>query len=305
MKSKFNDIPGSESWETMEFVDKGWSDDQKYHIVTDSGEHLLLRVSDISAYEMKKQEFEIIRKLSGLGFEMSKAYDVGVCKEGVYMLLGWIQGMDLEEALCHTSETDQYRLGHEAGESLKKIHQVDIEIESFSWEERFNLKIERKIRGYRESSLEYEKGQVFLDCIQRSRKLLADRPIALHHGDFHVGNMVLSQSGHIGIIDFNRFDYGDPWEEFNRIVWDVNSSPAFAAGRVDGYFCGEVPEAFFRLLALYISSNSLSSLPWAEPFGEEQVETMKKQAADILVQFDDFHRLVPRWYEETKERLGL
>lgn len=305
MKSKFVYIPGSESWETMEFVDKGWSDDKKYHIVTDIGNHLLLRVSDLNAYEMKKQEFEIIRELSRLGFEMSKPYDVGVCKEGVYMLLGWIQGIDLEEALCHATETDQYRLGYEAGEILKKIHEANVKIESFSWEDRFNQKMERKIRGYLECSLEYEKGQVFIDCIQRSRKLLADRPITLQHGDFHVGNMVLCETGHIGIIDFNRFDYGDPWEEFNRIVWDVKSSPAFAAGRVDGYFCGEVPEAFFQLLALYISSNSLSSLPWAEPFGEEQVEIMKKQAADILYQFDDFHRVIPRWYEETKERLGL
>ena len=39
---------------------------------------------------------------------------------------------------------------------------------------------------------------------------------------------------------------------------------------------------FWELLALYISSNSLSSLPWAIPFGQEEIDVMTKQAADIL-----------------------
>lgn len=305
MKSRFSDIPGSDSWASIEYVDKGWSDDKKYHIVTDNGDHLLLRVSDLSTYEEKKREYEIVQKLSRLDFEMSKAYDIGICKAGVYMLLGWIQGMDLEEALASLNEMEQYRLGYEAGEILKKIHETDIEIKTLSWEEEFNQKIDRKILAYQECPLQYERGHLFLECIQRSRNLLANRPLALHHGDYHVGNMVLGESGHVGIIDFNRFDYGDPWEEFNRIVWDVQSSPSFATGRVDGYFGKIVPEAFFRLLALYMANNALSSLPWAIPFGERQIQVMKKQAEDLLWEFDDFNRLIPRWYAETKERLGV
>lgn len=305
MKSKFYDIPGSESWETIEFVEKGWSSDRKFHIITDTGDHLLLRLSDSSLYECKKQEFKIIQKLSQLGFEMSKAYAMGVCEEGVYMLLGWIPGTDLEEVMKDLNEFEQYKLGYEAGQILKKIHETDVDIETVSWEERFNQKIDRKILAYQKCLLKYKKGQLFIDCIQRSRELLMNRPTCLHHGDFHVGNMVFSKTGHVGIIDFNRCDYGDPWEEFNRIVWDVKSSHAFAAGRVDGYFNKKVPEVFFRLLASYISSNTLSSLPWAEPFGEEQVMIMKKQAEDVLYHFDDFHRVVPIWYTETKIRLGI
>src|SRR5690606_11191222 len=43
------------------------------------------------------------------------------------------------------------------------------------------------------------------------------------------------------IIDFDRSDFGDPWEEFNRIVWGTQKSPLFASGMVNGYFDGEVP----------------------------------------------------------------
>ena len=100
------------------------------------------------------------------------------------------------------------------------------------------------------------------------------------------------------IIDFNRFSFGDPWEEFNRIVWCAQKSPAFAKGMIDGYFDFAIPEEFWKLLALYISSNTLGSLPWAVPFGQKQVEIMMQQAEEVLEWFDDFKEIIPCWYKE-------
>lgn len=51
---------------------------------------------------------------------------------------------------------------------------------------------------------------------------------------------------------------------------------------LDEYFDGEVPMEFWELLALYISSNSLSSLPWTIPFGQDEIDVMIKQAEDIM-----------------------
>ena len=100
------------------------------------------------------------------------------------------------------------------------------------------------------------------------------------------------------IIDFDRFDYGDPWEEFNRIVWCAQAAPRFAAGMVDGYFDRSVPMEFWRLLALYISSNTLSSIPWAIPFGEEEVRKFLDQAAEILEWYDGMKNTIPSWYSK-------
>lgn len=100
----------------------------------------------------------------------------------------------------------------------------------------------------------------------------------------------------LNIIDFNRNDFGDPWEEFNRIVWGAQVSPLFASGMVNGYFDGNVPLLFWKLLALYISSNTLSSLPWAIPFGQSQIETMQKQAEEILQWYNNMNDVVPSWY---------
>jgi hypothetical protein len=40
--------------------------------------------------------------------------------------------------------------------------------------------------------------------------------------------MMIGRDRQLYIIDFNRSDFGDPWEEFNRIVWCAQAAPVFA-----------------------------------------------------------------------------
>ena len=53
---------------------------------------------------------------------------------------------------------------------------------------------------------------------------------------------------------------------------------------------------FWRLLALYISSNTLSSVYWAIPFGQDEVNTMLNQAKEVLSWYDNMRNPVPTWY---------
>lgn len=128
------------------------------------------------------------------------------------------------------------------------------------------------------------------------RYALGNRPQCFQHGDYHVGNMVITIKGELGIIDFNRIDYGDPWEEFNRITFCVNTSPIFASGYINGYFDDEVPDLFFRLIALYIASNQLSAIPWVISFGKKEVATMLKQAENIMAWYNGLKTYIPNWY---------
>ena len=120
----FKDIKGYENWKSIDNLSKGWSNDEKHVVQTATGEMLLLRLSDIEQYAAKKKEYEIITKYASLGFLMSQPIDFGVCNNGknVYMLLTWIEGVDLEEALPTLPEGEQYKLGREAGKILKQIH---------------------------------------------------------------------------------------------------------------------------------------------------------------------------------------
>lgn len=298
----FNGITGSDKWKKIEFINKGWSDDKKYHIITEDDKHLLLRISDQETYESKKYEYEIIKKLSTLDFESSTPYDFGICQEGVYVLMTWIEGEDMRSALPKLSFSEQYNLGIKAGQILNKIHGICIEHESFDWYEKYTKKMDRKIRNYNNCKLKYDNGELFIEYINKTKNLLKNRPITLCHGDFHVGNMIYSGLDRIGIIDYNSLDFEDPWQEFNRIVWDVEISEAFAIGRLNGYFNHQIPNEFFQLLALYISVTELSSLPWAEQYGEKQIKIMKDQAKMTLYHYDNFKTVIPKWYKKTMER---
>lgn len=104
---------------------------------------------------------------------------------------------------------------------------------------------------------------------------------------------MINKNYELVVIDFDRDDYGDPWEEFNRLVWSIQISHEFATGIVDGYFNKKVPEEFWKLLVLYMSLNLLSSLPRDIPYGEE-VKIMMNQSNEILDWYDDMKRYIPK-----------
>ncbi len=282
-------------------IDKGWSGDKKYKATTADGKSYLYRVSPAEQYERKKQEYEYMKKASELGIPMCQPIEFGQNEEGVYSIQSFIDGGDAEEMIEGMADDLVYSYGFEAGRILKKIHSLKAPDDAPDWEQRFNAKIDRKLKMYAECPLKYEDGDTFIEFIDKHRYLLKNRPQAYHHGDYHIGNMMIGDDGVLYIIDFNRCDVGDPWEEFNRIVWCAQASPRFASGMVDGYFDCNPPMEFWQLLALYISSNTLSSLPWAIPFGEKEIETMKNQAKEVLDWYDGMKTSVPKWYNKQGE----
>ena len=283
---------------TKEPINKGWSSDKKYCVTDENGTQYLLRISDSALHDKKLAEFNMMKQVASLGVPMCQPIEFGTLEEGVYSIQSWIDGEDAEEVMLRYSEDKQYAYGVDAGCILKRIHSIPAPADAEDWEIRFNRKIDRKIMTYGECPLKYENGQAFINFINENRHLLKNRPQVYQHGDYHIGNMMIDRGGQIHVIDFNRSDFGDPWEEFNRIVWCAQASPRFATGMVDGYFNNNVPIEFWKLLALYIASNTLSSLYWAIPFGETEIDVMVNQAAEVLSWYDNMRCPVPTWYQQ-------
>lgn len=294
------DIPGYDSFIKIEPLHKGWSSDQKFYIETTDGRRLLLRVADIAERDRKQAEFAQMLQIAELGIPIPQPLAFGICGGGknVYTLLTWCDGEDSADVLRVLPETEQYVFGLKSGEILRKIHSIPVPETQEEWAARFNRKTDLKIKRYRECGLRFDGDDAVIGYLESNRHLLKHRPQCLQHGDYHVGNMVIGEDRDLSVIDFNRMDYGDPWEEFNRIVWSATASPHFATGQLRGYFGGEPPMEFFRLLAFYIAGNMLSSVYWAIPFGREEVDVMMKQAQDVLQWFNRMGNPVPAWYRK-------
>ena len=281
---------------SKEPINKGWSCDLKYCVTAADGTKYLLRITPKEKAASRPECFRLQQAVAELGVPMCRPIEFGECDEGVYILQIWIDGKDAEEIIPTLSDAEQYAYGLDAGRILKKIHSIPAPPDQPDWETRFNAKIDRKIKMYAECPIKFDGDKAILRYLAKNRHLLKNRPQCFQHGDYHIGNMMIDKNGALQIIDFDRYDFGDPWEEFNRIVWCAQASPLFASGMVDGYFENGVPQAFWKLLLLYICSNTLGTAAWALGFGEREKQTMLRQTKDIMDWYDGLRRIVPKWY---------
>ena len=182
----FEEIERSGCWKRIEKICKGWSKDEKYFIETNEGVRQLLRVSDIDRYEEKKKEFGILARFAGLGFPMSLPVEFGTCGGGsrVYMLLTWLDGVDLESALPALPEQQQYRLGQEAGSILKKLHTLKVDPEDLPAETKKAKKLSQLLR-YEASQVRMEGDETALRFVKENLdQIWQEAPVYLH-GEVH------------------------------------------------------------------------------------------------------------------------
>lgn len=277
-------------------ITKGWSADQKFLAVDKHGQKFLLRIALVEKLADKQAEFALLKILFERNLPVQKTVELTYDGQSVYQIFEWIEGEDLRQVAPNLSDETLYELGCQAGKLLKVLHQIPIDQTSLDWESYYQAKIDKKTAAYQTASHAYEQGQAMLEFIERSCHLVGGRPIAYHHGDFHDGNMLVGQDGQLYLLDFDRFDKGDPWEEFNRLIFTVETSPALARGMLDAYFEETIPEEFWQLLALYLTVNSIGALVWAEEVNPDQISLMKTQAKQLFDWYQGYKEVIPSWY---------
>lgn len=292
------DIPGCEDWVNISPITQGWSSDDKYHVQDLLGQAFLLRVSARADLEAEASLYQALAKLKGRGLALPDLLQSGYCLQGqkTYRLFSWVHGTALSTELPKLTEQKQYDLGWQAGQLLQQIHRIPAPEGRLSWYTYFQQKIDKKLQLFEDCELDFEGAEKLLHFIATHRELVHNRPQCFHHGDFHIGNMLLTPDHQLAVIDFNRLDFGDPWDEFNRITWTADKSPAFASGQINGYFNHKPPKTFFDLMALYVGVNQVGAIPWAIDYGEEEVKTLLQQTKVVMGWFNNFTNTIPNWY---------
>ncbi|WBW96959.1 aminoglycoside phosphotransferase family protein [Oceanirhabdus sp. W0125-5] len=275
---------------------KGYSDDAKYLIKLIDGKSLLLKVSPMKDFKRKKQELIYLKLHYNNGVKCSQPLEFFILEEHdvCVSLLTFLEGKSGEEVLPLLSKEEQYSLGWKASEELRKIHKVE-HIESFDWYKKRWDKYLKKKKIVKELGYTFYKQDVIEDYIEKNYEILKDSPVRFQHDDFQPLNMIFNGNELRGIIDFNRFDWGDPLEEFFKLPKYTNGiSVEFSKGQVDGYFAGFVSDYFWRKYNLFVALNFHASI-----IGGHYLNTLdmvRERQRKIFDTHDFVNHGAPEWY---------
>lgn len=285
----------------LEKIHKGYSSDEKYVCYSRDGLPVyILRTYMITQDKRKRSEFAVIRRMEEQEVLCSRAVDIGVFPELElgYMLLTYIEGEDATDVLPLLTEEEQYAIGHQAGRELHKIHQVVGPEELVPWEEMMGAKHQRYRDSYAQCGVTIRHDDKLLSFIDSRLHAMKGRPNRFQHDDYHVGNLILKDGRLSGVIDFNRFDWGDPVHEFVKTgLFSAGVSVPFSVGLIRGYHDGKEPdESFWELYALYLAMTLVSSIVWILRVKPEETAEMMEKVHKVMEDHREYESLVPSWY---------
>ena len=282
----------------IEPITKGWSEDKKYCVIVAEGTKYLLRISPAESYETKKVQFIKLKSVFDSGMPMCNPVEFGTCADGVYTLYSWIEGEAAENLLPDFPKSVQYALGVKAGEILLKIHSLT-SIASGEWNLRFFSVMDKRISAYKNGGVRFDGDDKVLAYIDANRHLLSNRPQTFRHGDFSVGNIFITTSHDVNIIDWelDSFDnMGDPWLDFTDVIWSADISPHFASGVINGYFKNAVLSDFWECVMYYVFASIISFIQLTSEIRRSVVENEVGFCKKALTWFDNMRSPVPTWY---------
>jgi aminoglycoside phosphotransferase (APT) family kinase protein len=231
---------------------------------------------------------------------MPKPIEFGKCNAGkhVYMLLTWINGVAVEDVIRNLDVELQYQLGYSAGELLRKIHNYSPAVSQVNWGDLYEDNIKMIIYDYEKVGISINYEKEIIEYINANKYLLNNRSQVIRHGDFHVGNLIITPQNKIGVIDFDKCAVGDGWEEFGGIVWAARLSKHFAKGQVEGYFSEDIPNEFFPILALYIGIYALEHVVRSNKHHKDKrnLQVVYSNTDFMSKMFDNYSTYIPNWY---------
>jgi len=292
-------------------IPKGFSFERKYLLSCSDTERYLLRIASLSdpgTLPYKQAEFEVVRRLRNYSSLVPGAHAFGVSDDGslCFMLLDFVEGTDGETALGGLAAQDQYRLGVQAGKELKRLHAMPAPADLPDWSGAVSAKYARKAAAFDAQGLRLPG----IDRARLSRYIRENIP-CIHgagrtflHGDYHPANLIVHDGRLTGIIDFNRYDWGDPVHDFLKTAFFTRAiSIPFSVGQIDGYHEGSVPSLFWKKYAVYCALTLVPDLLWAHDYASkcgfpDEIGRSEARVQQVYADHEGFTTDVPGWYRD-------
>ena len=277
-------------------IKKGFSAEKKWQVIAEKG-IFLLRSSQSNLLERKKQEFDLMGKLYRQGVKCNKPVSLfeSTDKTTVYSLFTYLPGRDAETCINETPRSQQYKMGVRAGKDLRRINSV--RSGTSAWYKNRWKKHDQYLKLYGEADYRFDEDKKVQRFIETNYHQADPGPDRLQHDDFHLGNIIVHNNDYGGILDFNRFDWGDPLHEFVKLEWFTwPVSKDFAKGQVNGYFGGQkIGNDDGLKISIYTAMSLFSTVVWTLRFYPETMKHIEPKIRSILHRYTYFEKTIPDW----------
>lgn len=294
---ELHDIADYPNWLEITPIELGRSGENKYHIIRNNGVQLILRTGNISTYKRHRESAVFAKYIyDTLGLNMNVPIEVAACNSDrlAYTIYTWVEGVDADHRIPNLHTPEQARCGEAAGKLLKRIHSIHAPPELSDWEKYFGERLTVGIERFLSYRISFRGDENVVRFLKENRSLLKNRPQTALHGDFHSGNLIFVSNEEYGVIDFDRWCWGDPYMDFQCIR--RSCSVPFSRGQIVGYFGGAIPTDFFPLMAYYTAAELLTSICEAYPRGRHALDEAVRFAEKTVREYNQFEGLIPTWY---------
>jgi aminoglycoside phosphotransferase (APT) family kinase protein len=246
---------------SCEPIDNGGSGDEKYCLTAKNGEKFFLRTG---VFDADSTAYAASKRAETLGILMPKTIEFGLYDNDAryYWIQTWLDGKSLLDVLPTLPKSEQYEIGRKAGEILSIIHSLPAEDGAEKWSIWFGEIINLVISEIRKTQGTNEMTQKIITFVENRLEILDKRPQTFCHGDWGIGNLILTSKGEIAATDFGSLyyrNYGDPWAEVES-YWVTGSTPAYLKGEMSAYFRDDIPCEFNEVQLFYDAYDSLRVL---------------------------------------------
>ncbi|MDO5047424.1 MAG: kanamycin kinase [Anaerococcus sp.] len=267
----------------------------KIRVRTDDGKFYVISLYDIDKHKDISEESFIQERLRDIGIDSLRIYEQGIFPDlkKSYKIFQYRDEQSLKDFLSKASEEDEFRIGFNFGQILKKFHQTSTDI-LVDWEKDFTTKANYLFYMHGISDKKTEKDYIYIDHIKDNIHLSKNTTNNLIHGNINDKNIRVYGNLNLDLRGIKEIKLGDGIFDFVDINKLAITHPVFARGVVEAYFDGQRPSRkFFRLLSLYqayvILYNQVNE-------NEDKPHFLDgKERSRILEMYDYFNQLVPNW----------
>jgi aminoglycoside phosphotransferase (APT) family kinase protein len=284
-------------------ITKGFSFEEKWKVTLQNKKSIFIKIYHLDKKEFAYEIYTHLQKFYNLHVPVQLPIQfVEIPEESICaQVLTWVEGKDGEEILPSFSNEEQYQCGIQAGKALQTLHTVVQEEMGETWKTYRLNKYKRYMNMIKEEGYIYSYLDKIDEFVEKYCHYLDNRPLHFLHDDFHPSNLLFENHHFTAVIDFDRFEFGDPYHDFHKMaLFSRSISVPFSVGQIHGYFNGEPQNEFWIYYALYAALIIPSDIVWSHKVTPNNINEMWNRINQIVSDHQEFTSHVPTWYKESK-----